>query len=247
MDRKESVFEEIQEEHLDNMIKLALKQAEAEGLLDNNGFEDEPITEEEAQKTYELFLQKWRDLREQKIKEERKQKTRNIFKLGTRAIVCALLCLALAAPIAIACIEPIRDYVTNILISIKDDHVTLELLEENNSLVPEGWIGKYYPTYIPERYHLARLNQFSAKAIYIDQENYIFYYSESDKDERVDIDNENAVTWFETIGIYDVFVLEKKGFVTFVWSNNNLLFIISGYMSLDEAKDILNSIVKVSP
>lgn len=247
MERKEDVFEEIKEEHLDMMIRFALKQAEAEGLLNNNSIDEEPITEDEVRRTYDLFLQKWNDFSELRIRDARRQRIKRILRTGIRVMLCIILCLALAAPIAIASIEPLRDYVTNILISIKDDHVTLELLEENNALAPEGWIGEYYPSYIPERYHLARINQFSAKAIYIDEDNNILYYSECDKNERVDIDNENAVTWFETIGPYDVFVLEKNGFVTFVWSNKNLLFIVSGYMSIDEAKDILTSIVKVSP
>ena len=49
------IYEEIVDEHLDTMIRLALKQAEAEGLLNDEAKDEENVTESVMQETFELF------------------------------------------------------------------------------------------------------------------------------------------------------------------------------------------------
>nr|MCR4621876.1 DUF4367 domain-containing protein [Clostridiales bacterium] len=46
-------------------------------------------------------------------------------------------------------------------------------------------------------------------------------------------------------GAYNVLVLEKEDHTTFVWNNEDTLFMISGYITFDEAKQIMDSLVKV--
>ena len=245
MDKQELVFEEIRDEHLDMMIKLALKQADAEGLLNGDICEGEPVSEEEARRTFDLFLQKYTLMKEQKLQEERRRARRSLLRVVTRVFVCVILCLAVLTPIALAAIPSLRQQVAELLIVEKEDHIEVQLSRSSNTLVPEGWNGNYFPSYIPERYHLSRVNQFNAKAIYIDADNYIFYYSESDENEKIQLDSEDAYMYYNRIGAHDVLVLEEDEFVTFVWTDGELVFVISGAMTIDEAKAIYNSLVKV--
>ena len=245
MDRTDTVFDEIKEEHLDMMIRFALKQADAERLLDDNSIDEEPVTEEEAQETYELFLRKLKDQQEQKTKEERKLKAKNILKYGINAIICVILCLAIVTPIAIASIAPLREYVSGMLVNIKEDHIDITLSVPTNQSVPEGWNGKYYPMYVPDRYHLARIYSLAITAVYIDDDNNLLYYTEGDQNETISIDSENSSVRYEIIGTKEVLVVEKEGFTTFVWHNDERLFTISGKMSIDEATNMLGSMVRV--
>ncbi len=245
MDKQELVFEEIRDEHLDMMIKLALKQADAEGLLNGDVCEGEPVSEEEARRTFDLFLQKYSLMKEQKLQEERRRARRSLLRVVTRVFVCVILCLAVLTPIALAAIPSLRQQVAKLLIVEKEDHIEIELSKQSNDLVPEGWKGKYYPSYIPERYHLERIYDLLITAIYIDPDNNLLYYTEGDEDEGISIDSEDSYLHYERIGTYDVLVVEKEIYVTLVWTDGELLFTISGAMTLDEAKAIYNSLVKV--
>lgn len=244
MDKQELVFEEIRDEHLDMMIKLALKQADAEGLLNGDICEGEPVSEEEARRTFDLFLQKYTLMKEQKLQEERRRARRSILRAVTRVFVCVILCLAVLAPIALAAIPSLRQQMAKLLIVEKEDHIEVQLSNSSNTLVPEGWNGKYFPSYIPERYHLGSIIDLPITAIFTDYDNNPLYYTEGD-DEGISIDSEDSYIHYERIGSYDVLVLEKDVYVTLVWTDGELLCTISGAMTLDEAKAIYNSIIKV--
>lgn len=245
MDKQEQVFEEIRDEHLDMMIKLALKQADAEGLLNGDVCEGEPVSEEDARRTFDLFLQKYSLMKEQKLQEERRRARRSLLRVVTRVFVCVILCLAVLTPIALAAIPSLRQQVAKLLIVEKEDHIEVQLSADVSGIAPEGWIGKYYPSYIPERYNLARVSQFSATAVYIDADKYLFYYSETGKNETIQLDSEGAYMYYNRIGAHDVLVLEEDEFITFLWTDGELVFVISGAMTLDEAKAVYNSMVKV--
>ena len=245
MDKQELVFEEIRDEHLDMMIKLALKQADAEGLLNGDVCEGEPVSEEDARRTFDLFLQKYSLMKEQKLQEERRRARRSLLRVVTRVFVCVILCLAVLTPIALAAIPSLRQQVAELLIVEKEDHIEVQLSRSSNTLVPEGWNGKYFPSYIQERYHISRVIKFSAKAIYIDADNYIFYYSESDENEKIQLDNEDADMYYISIGAHDVLILEENEFITFLWTDGELVYVISGAMTIDEAKDRYNSLVNL--
>ena len=245
MDKQELVFEEIRDEHLDMMIKLALKQADAEGLLNGDVCEGEPVTEEDARRTFDLFLQKYSLMKEQKLQEERRRARRSLLRAVTRVFICVILCLAVLTPIALAAIPSLRQQVAELLIVEKEDHLEIELSKHGVDLVPEGWNGKYFPSYIPERYHLGSIIDLPITAIFIDYDNNPLYYTEGDDDEGISIDSEDSYIHYERIGSYDVLVLEKDVYVTLVWTDGELLFTISGAMTLDEAKAIYNSLVKV--
>ncbi len=244
MSGKDDVFGEIQEEHLDMMIRLALKQAEADGLLDNTDTKDEPVSEEEVQRTYELFLEKAKALHEQEGKAEKKKKRRRAAKYTLRALICVILLLAIATPVAIASIAPLREYISRMLTDFKEDHVEVQLIKEKN-IVPEGWTGLYYPTYIPDRYTLKRLSTLSWKAEYIDPDNNSLYFCEFDEHESVNLDSEGAEISYELINGMNALILTEEDRVIITWNNNERMFSVLGTMSVAEAKAIAGSVKRV--
>lgn len=242
---KNAVFDEIREEHLDMMIKLALKQAESEGLLDNEDYSNEIVTDEEMQRTYNLFLEKLRIQNEQKAKEERKRKCKNVIRSGTRVLVCLIIFLALATPIALANIAPLREYVARMLISQQADHTEVQLVIDKE-LVPAGWKGQYYPARIPNGYSFVTISEYDNMSVYMDSEDNMFYYRECTDGETVNLDSEGANLRYEMINTVSALILEEDGFVTITWNNNERMFVISGYMSVEEAKRVMVSVRRIT-
>ena len=81
------LYEEIIDEHLDTMIRLALKQAEAEGLLNDEPANEEPVTENELQEAFALFQMKLKEKAQQEHKEEFRRRRKRYFRKIGRAHV----------------------------------------------------------------------------------------------------------------------------------------------------------------
>ena len=244
MSDNNSVFREIEEEHLDMMIRLALKQAEAEGLLDDASVDHAPVSEEEIQRTYELFLEKTRVINEQKAKEEKRKKRRRAAQKTFRVLACVILLLAIATPVAIASITPLRENIAGILVNSKEDHMELQFIKDTN-IVPEGWPGLYYPTYIPEGYTMNYLSSFEPTVGFVDENKNMFYFSEYDEYSAVNVDSEGAAVQYEVIDGMNALILTEEDRVIIVWNNDERMFIVMGFISVAEAERIVAGVKRV--
>lgn len=244
MSDKKDVFEEIQEEYLDIMIRLALKQAKAEGLLDNTDTKDKPVSGEEVQRAYELFLERAKALREQESKTEKQKKRRRAVKYTLRALICVILLLAIATPVAIASITPLREYIAGILVNKKADHMELQFIKDTG-IVPEGWLGLYYPTYIPEGYSMNHLSSITPVVSFIDENENMFYFGEHDENETVNVDSEVADVQYESIDGMNALILTEDDRVIIVWNNDERMFIIAGFIPVAEAKRIVAGVKRI--
>lgn len=104
-------YDNIRDEHLDVMIKLAFKQAdalEAQNMLAADAADDECGAGINAEYVYELFQKK---MAEREAEEKRRARAAR-FKKGIHKFVniaaCFVLIIGIAAPIAIASVESIR-------------------------------------------------------------------------------------------------------------------------------------------
>lgn len=244
-DKKSSLFDEIKEEHLDMMIRFALKQEDIERLLDNYEEEDN-ISEEKAKRTYELALKKYSMQIEQKVKEKRRQKCQYVIRSGTRFLICMILILAIAVPIAFASIPALRQYVTRMLINIEEDHTEIQLEVVDNDLIPAEWTGSYYPSYIPMRYELLTVDRFDSMAVYEDTNGNTIYYSESKNDEQINVDSEGAEIVFEPINGSIALIFKEGDIIRIVWNNDDRLFMITGTLSIDEARLMAKSVKRIA-
>ena len=244
MSNKDNIYEEIIEEHLDTMIKLALKQAEAEGLLDDEPAMEETVTESEMQETFVLFQTKLREKAQQEHKEKCRRRRKRYFRRTIRILACIIILLAIATPVAIASISPFREYVLRMLINVEDDHIEIELTKSDRDDVPEGWLGEYYPRYIPDGYQYMSMLTFSPTALFCDSSGNLLYFDELDESYQLNIDSEDAKIYFVTIRDTTALVSEENGEIRMVWKDGNHMLFIGGKLSLEEATRMANSVSK---
>ena len=244
-DKEASLLNEIKEEHLDMLIKYALKQADSEGSFGSNDGSESNVTEEIARRTYELALKKYSLQNEQRAKENRKKKCRAVIRTTARVIVCMILFLAVATPIALASIPSLKQYVARMLIDIKEDHTEIQLELTDNDIIPEEWTGSYYPYYLPPTYKLIKVDSFDLMAVYQNAQGNTLYFRESDRNELINVDSEDAEVFFEQINESMALVFKEGDFVRMVWNNNERLFFITGTLSLDEARLMAKSVKRV--
>lgn len=240
-----NISEEIINEHLDMMIRLALKQAEAEGLLNDNQDPDEPVPENVVNETFDLFLTRLKEQERRKCKEKRSLRRKRILKAGIRALVCLILILALAMPVAIASIDSFRSYVVGLLIQEKDDHLEIQVDKTRRSDVPADWIGSYYPEYIPEGYHLASVESFDPMVIYINDSSEVLYFCEYDANVQINIDSEDAIISFIAVNESTAVVSIENEEIRMVWNYHDQLFELIGILSIDGAQRIASSVTNV--
>ena len=239
------IYEEIVDEHLDTMIRLALKQAEAEGLLNDEAKDEENVTESVMQETFELFKAKLKAETEQAQREERRLRRKRHFKNALRVLACIIIALAIATPVAIASINPVKEYFLRLLINVEEDHIEFQLKKTEREDVPEGWMGEYYPEYIPEGYKIADVSVFEPIAMFRNNSDYSLYFLELNEYESLNVDSEGAEIYFVGINDATALVSEENGVIRMVWQKGNRMFFISGRLSLEEATKMAKSVTKV--
>ena len=239
------IYDEIIDEHLDTMIRLALKQAEAEGLLNDEPTTEEVVTDSELQETFVLFQTKLREKVELERKEKKHQSRKQYLRKTLRVLVCIIVILAIATPVAVASISPIREYVLKMLISNKNDHIQIELTKSVRDDVPEGWLGEYYPSYIPEGYQYMSMRTFTPTALFCNSNGDVLCFKDLDEDYQLNIDSEDAKIYFVTIRDTTALVSEEDGEIRMVWKDGNHMLFIGGELSLEEVTRMANSVSKV--
>ena len=245
MSNKDNIYEEIIEEHLDTMIKLALKQAEAEGLLDDEPAMEETVTESEMQETFVLFQTKLREKAQQEHKDKCRRRRKRYFRRTIRILACIILILAIVTPVAIASISPFREYVLRMLINVKNDHIEIELTKTDRDDVPEGWLGEYYPRYIPDGYQYLGTSSLSAVAMYCNNNGDILYFYDFEDNYQISIDREEADVYFTALNTTSALVSEENDEIRMVWKDGEHMLSIVGILTLEEATQIANSVSKV--
>ena len=239
------LYEEIIDEHLDTMIRLALKQAEAEGLLNEEPANEEPVTEREMQEAFALFQAKLREKALQEHKEECRRRRKRCFRRTVSVLSCIILLLAIATPVAIASISPVREYVLRMLIRFKEDHIEIELTKSDRDDVPEGWLGEYYPEYIPDGYQFVNMFTDNPMAVFCNSSGDKLYFDEFHDSYSVNIHSEGTKVFFVSVKDTAALVSEKDGEIRMVWQEGNHMFLISGRLPLEEAAKMANSVSKV--
>ena len=125
-------YDDIQDRHMDTMIRLAYLQKEAletEDILKEVEESDKENEQVHPDIAYQMFLDKL----ERETRKERKTKRLNEAKKAMSRLVligaCVVLVIGIAAPIAIANIEAIRVRVMELLINIQDEYTEISMVE----------------------------------------------------------------------------------------------------------------------
>ena len=150
-------FPEIQDAHLDQMIRLAFAQEAALWAQEWMAQSETPETPQEQERAERLL----RRMRAQIDREERAARRRSrsvrLRRIVPRVVeiaACVVLAVAVATPFAIANVEFIRSAVMKMLIRIDWDEgvMQMNLVEDEGAAfnVPADWPGEYFPSYLPE-------------------------------------------------------------------------------------------------
>ena len=179
-------IDEIEDEYIDTMIRLAFKQEEALETQEMIAASKRPFTLEE-QAAVENVRRRFIEVLSAK---ERAQKRENRFlrfqKYAPRILQAAaavILILAIATPIAIANVASFRSAVMQLLLSFDESKQELHVdFSEDESAafdVPAEWPGKYYISYIPDGYKISWQSAYKQATIeYTNAEGNTIYFVE---------------------------------------------------------------------
>ncbi len=241
-------YDDIQDRHMDTMIRLAYLQKEAletEDILKEVEKSDKENEQVHPDIAYQMFLDKL----ERETRKERKTKRLNEAKKAMSRLVligaCVVLVIGIAAPIAIANIEAIRVRVMELLINIQDEYTEISMVENEEMAfdVPAAWRGEYYPSYIPDGFALTQINSRGSTAYFTETGGSRgIRFGEYSSDTYTNIDSEGAELTHATIGMADALVVKKDNTITVVWSLNNRYFVLRVDGSKEEALKIAENV-----
>ena len=247
---KKTNYDEIQDEYLDSLIRLAYKNAEAleaQRLMEEDDNASDPVPPDDKEAVFQMFLDKMEQLEGGGQRKARVIPWKKALPRLVNIAACIVVILGIAAPFAIAYVEPIRIRVMQLLIDIKDDHTELIFTEDTDAefYVPEGYMGRYYPTYIPEGFELTDVSVLFYDTTYQNKAGAKIYYSECTEDDEIDINTEGAILSHATVNGADAFVAEQETYVIITWALEDRYFVIIADTSLDEALKMARSVRRI--
>jgi hypothetical protein len=111
-------------------------------------------------------------------------------------------------------------------------------------VVPDGFEGDFYPSYIPAGFSPAGANR--GHAYYLtDDEQRVLYYNEYDENTVLGLDTEDADVTYTKVGGTDAMLVQKNGLSSVVWSFADRFFLVSLTGSSEEAMKIAESLVLI--
>lgn len=247
---KKTNYDEIQDEYLDSLIRLAYKNAEAleaQRLMEEDDNASDPVPADDKDAVFQMFLDKMERLEGREQRKARVIPWKKALPRLVNIAACIVVILGIAAPFAIAYVEPIRVRVMQLLIDIKDDHTELSFVEDTDAefYVPEGYMGRYYPTYIPEGFELTDVSVLFYDTTYQNKAGAKIYYSECTEDDEIDINTEGAILSHATVNGAEAFVAEQETYVIITWALEDRYFVIIADTSLDEALKMARSVRRI--
>lgn len=246
---------QLQEEHLDMMLRLAFEleeNEEAQRLLDTP---DPVLTPEESRLADEALLLAWARIDAQK-KRARVPKfaaaARKILPIVINAAACIILLLAIAAPIALANSATFRSKVMQLLVEIDNEkgeaHFSLVQNEEESFDVPEGWEGVFFPAYLPEGYTIFEYPQefFTSNIGYENADGNRFYFDEYNETVSKLSGTEGGTIEYVNINGSVGCMIYSDTAVDLTWERDGKILCLTAYgISTDEALQIARSVRRI--
>ncbi|MDL2205361.1 DUF4367 domain-containing protein [Eubacteriales bacterium OttesenSCG-928-N13] len=244
-DRKKELYQKYE----DALFGLALAELQEQEL---ERLEQTPISDEE-QEEMDAFFAATESRTLQRIYEkfdEQQQSTNLIRRRPARlgimaAAVLVLLFVGLTA--AVATVQPLRARVLEFLQSREDEYTQLQIRDPEAPRldVPEGWNGEYYPTYIPDRLTLRRVDENITTATYDNENLWVSIRECTNLDIEMFYDTEDSDT--RQVEVLDQIgtISEKNGVTAIWWAINDRYFVIYGTLPPDVAIAIAESVIPI--
>lgn len=250
MSKNKINLDEIQDQHLDTMIKLAFEYEDALEAEENTEADENMPVIDAARKdaVWNITMEKIAKMEAEEKKKSRIVQFRRSIPRIIEVAACLILVMGIAAPFAIANVEAIRVKVMELLISIHEDHTELQFVEDEDAefYVPAEWQGSYYPMNIPEGFVLEDISMLSNEVTLTNEVGDHIYFGEYTEDDSIDINSENASLSYATVNGSSTFVIEREDCVILTWSTEDRFFVIFADTAVEEALNMAQSVRRIS-
>lgn len=250
---------ELQEQHLDMMIKLAFDMEDAEEIQEILEEPDPVLTADEEMFTNAIFVDALNASERQSKREKRQRYAASIRKMMPRLVeiaACLILIAALATPVALASSTAFRAKVMELLMELDNEkgEAYFSLVEDESVefWVPEGWKGTHYPCYIPEGFSVYDFDSFFTFIEYRNEQNCQLFFAEYSSGASLVTGTENADVSALTINGSKGYLVEGTASdgithtVTLVWQSDTKWFCVTGYnVDTNEALMVASSVREI--
>lgn len=249
MRKNQTNYDEIQDKHLDTMIKLAFQYADALEAQENTVKDDEyPVDEERKNAVWAMTMEKLAQRNAAEKKEKRIMQFSQSIPRIIQIAACLVLVMGIVTPFAIANVEIFRAKVMQLLINIQEDHTELLFIENEEAAydVPVDWGGMYYPSYIPDGFSLTDIGVLYCDVLFTASNGDYICFSEYQQDAFVDINSENGDLSYASIHGKNAFIIVRDSITIVTWSTDERFFVLETKLSKSEAFAVAEGVRKIS-
>lgn len=259
MNENTLAFAELQDHHLNMMIKLAFDQEDAEEIqqiLDETDTIDLPLDDNVVKHAWLHAQAKMDAMDSAKHHAQYFSKLKRLAPRMIEVAACLILVVSIAMPIAIASSAEFRAKVMQLLISIdkEQQEAHFEFVENTAGAfsVPASWTGEYFISYLPkgmvENWHSAYIPAIE----YCNEDDSVVSFSEHSDTTSIGVGIKNATTSYTNIHGNPAYVVDgyiqdsKTHMITIVWSNDEKWFTVEcSNIEYAEALRIAKSVRKI--
>lgn len=254
-----NMIENMEDRHLDLMIELAFELEEArevQRLLDEPVPQFTEAEKQSAQRALHSAFEKANILKRRKNLRILRNST--LYMIGNIAKIaaCIALIIVIASPIALATSSEFRAKVMQLLIQIDNEEgvVRFSFIEDEEASfdVPEGWIGDYFLSYVPEGFSIYEFDPLFRGIEYRDTANRVLFFGEYDEYTTGLQGTDNSTVSYEYINGKEACIVEGYSeygewhIVSITWANDERWFQIKTYnIGRDETVRLAMNVKKI--
>lgn len=210
---------------------------------------------EQATLTLEEMLF-FKDTQAETLKLVRRSMRKFRFLQANRVASAVILCVFLTISVCCAAIPELRSLLSN-FVPIKKRYTSLYLKStaspsrepvissEAFARIPSGWMGSYYPTYIPEGFELSYMSSTSSYVMYQNALQETLIFEELEEPADTNPDTEGAAETEILLNGQKALLCEEAGEAYIVWSVEDRYFILTLRGEPAEAIRIAESVKKI--
>lgn len=247
-----------EEQYLDSLIRLSVDLEKAEQMQSKiTGEEDAPVAQEQVHAAWTKAMQK-REAEKKQRWEECRRTAGWLMKGMARVAACILAVIVVGVPIAVASSATVRGQLMQMLIEIdeKQEEIRFHFVKEKqeNAVVPEGWIGEYYPTVVPAGMKVVRVGENSPFVEYEQEKDSRIRWGFTEMEEAtvMTMSSKGAIMYEGEINGFQACIVEGYSeasdtkWIKIIWCNDDKYFLVYGNgLEMEEIKKIAEKVKKI--
>lgn len=220
--------------------RAAILSAEEDKEIYNKFFNDDCIVNPNHKELDSKILKM---IKNYEIDMKRKRTLMKLKKITAKAAIFIVI-FVIGFFITFSTVDAFKIMVINFFIEQKEKFTLLSLTENNPSPVPSELTERYYPHYLPEGYEILNtfVNENKVEISYINKNNEIINYGYFGIDATAGIDTENRTETSVLINGMQGYIYSKNNHKILVFTTEDYIFVIDGFISQDEIIKIAESI-----